>query len=117
MTAFGAAAVFLAKDINRKSLDVMLGFAAGVMFAAIYWSMLAPAMVIAAARHIPPWLPASVGFLAGGIFLRVIDRILPHLQLGSPIEKAVAARWKRRSSHYGHNCRFYSNDGTGRGAR
>lgn len=97
MTAFGASAVFLTKEINRKFLDVMLGFAAGVMIAAVYWSMLAPAMEIAVKRHILPWLPAAVGFLIGGIFLRGIDRLLPHLQLGFPMEKAegIKTHWHR----------------------
>lgn len=97
MTAFGAAAVFLAKEINRKFLDVMLGFAAGVMSAAIYWSMLAPAMKIAVNRHLPAWLPAAVGFLVGGVFLRGLDKILPHLQFGFPVEKAEGIRtpWHR----------------------
>jgi ZIP family zinc transporter len=97
MTAFGAAAVFLTKEINRKFLDVMLGFAAGVMLAAIYWSMLAPAMKIATTRHLAPWLPATIGFLVGGVFLRGIDRILPHLQLGFPMEKAegIKTHWHR----------------------
>ena len=44
MTALGAAAVFVKKDIGRKVLDIMLGFAAGVMIAASYWSLLAPAI-------------------------------------------------------------------------
>jgi ZIP family zinc transporter len=98
MTAFGAAAVFLTKEINRKFLDVMLGFAAGVMLAAIYWSMLAPAIKIATARQLPAWLPATIGFLVGGIFLRALDRILPHLQFGVPIEKAegIKTHWHRR---------------------
>jgi ZIP family zinc transporter len=97
MTALGAAAVFLRKEISRKFLDVMLGFAAGVMLAAVCWSMLVPAMKIAAARNLQPWIPAAIGFLIGGIFLRVIDRILPHLQLGSPIEKAegIKTHWHR----------------------
>ncbi len=97
MTAFGAAAVFLSKEINRKFFDVMLGFAAGVMLAAIYWSMLAPSMKIAVAMHLPPWLPATIGFLVGGVFLRVIDRILPHIQLGSSTEKVegVKTHWHR----------------------
>jgi ZIP family zinc transporter len=97
MTALGAATVFLTKEINRKFLDVMLGFAAGVMSAAVYWSMLAPAIEISVARHIPPWLPAAVGFLMGGIFLRVIDRLLPHLQFDFPIEKAegIKTPWPR----------------------
>ncbi len=98
MTAFGAAAVFLTKEISRKFLDVMLGFAAGVMLAAVYWSMLAPAMEIAVARHLPPWLPATVGFLAGGVFLRIIDKILPHLQFGFPIEKAEGIKTPWRST-------------------
>jgi ZIP family zinc transporter len=97
MTALGAAAVFLTKELNRKALDVMLGFAAGVMLAAIYWSMLTPAMEIALARNMPPWFPVSIGFLFGGIFLRLVDRMLPHLQLGSPIEKAegIKTHWRR----------------------
>ena len=97
MTGLGAAAVFLTKEINRKFLDVMLGFASGVMAAAVYWSMLAPAVAIAAARNLPPWLPAAVGFLAGGIFLRIIDRIIPHLQFDFPIEEAegIKTPWRR----------------------
>jgi len=97
MTALGASTIFLTKDINRTFLALMLGFAAGVMNAAIDWSMLAPAMAIAVNRNIIPWLPAAVGFLAGGIFLRILDRVLPHLQLDSPIEKAegVKTSWQR----------------------
>ena len=97
MTAFGAATVFLAKEINRKLLDVMLGFAAGVMSAAVYWSMLAPAMAIAKSRNLIPWLTLSIGFLLGGIFLRIIDRILPHLEFDFPIEKAegIKTPWGR----------------------
>ena len=97
MTALGAATVFLAKNINRKFLDAMLGFAAGVMSAAVCWSMLVPALAIATSNYKLPWLPVAVGFLAGGIFLRVIDKILPHLQLDSPLEKAegIKTSWRR----------------------
>jgi ZIP family zinc transporter len=97
MTALGAATVFLTKEINRKLLDVMLGFAAGIMLAAVYWSMLLPAMEIAKARHLPVWLPATVGFLLGGVLLRIIDRILPHLEFGVPIDKAegIKTHWHR----------------------
>jgi len=97
MTAFGAAAIFLTKDVERRILDVMLGFTAGVMSAAVYWSMLAPAFKIAAAGHSLPWVPVAVGFLVGGVFLRGLDKILPHLQLGVPIEKAegIKTRWHR----------------------
>ncbi|OGX14807.1 MAG: dihydroorotate dehydrogenase [Omnitrophica WOR_2 bacterium RBG_13_41_10] len=97
MTALGAAIVFFTKEVNRKFLDVMLGFAAGVMAAAVYWSMLAPAIKIATARNMIPWLPAAIGFLTGGIFLRVIDRILPHMQLSFPVEKVegIKTSWHR----------------------
>src|SRR3990167_363211 len=78
VTAFGASLVFMAKDVSTKVLDGVLGFAAGVMIAASYWSLLAPAIEMSEGRDIPMWLPALTGFLLGGIFLRVIDRILPH---------------------------------------
>jgi len=98
MTALGASTIFLTKNINRKFLDLMLGFAAGIMIAAIFWSMLMPSIAISVQRHITPfWFPAAVGFLAGGIFLRILDKVLPHLQLDSPIEKAegVKTSWQR----------------------
>ena len=97
LTALGAAAVFLVKGINRKLLDTMLGFAAGVMIAASYWSLLAPAIAMAEAQSIPGWIPAAVGFLLGGVFLRIIDRILPHLHLGLDMDQAegVSTTWKR----------------------
>lgn len=82
MTAFGAAAVFMARDISRRVLDAMLGFAGGVMIAASYWSLLAPAIEMSEGKDIPTWFPAVVGFLFGGIFLRIIDKVLPHLPLG-----------------------------------
>ena len=86
MTAAGAAAVFTAKDISRKVLDAMLGFAGGVMIAASYWSLLAPAIEMSEGKDIPSWVPAVVGFLIGGIFLRGVDKVLPHLHIGFPIE-------------------------------
>lgn len=97
MTALGAAGVFLTKEINRKFLDVMLGFAAGVMSAAVYWSMLAPALKVAAQSHNLFWLPVAIGFLFGGFALRGLDKILPHLQLGFPMEKAegIKTHWRR----------------------
>ena len=97
MTALGAAGVFLAKDISRKALDSMLGFAAGVMIAASFWSLLAPAIEMAQGQAIPAWIPAAAGFLLGGLFLRGIDQILPHLHLGLPVENAegIKTAWRR----------------------
>lgn len=88
VTALGASAVVFFNTINRKVLDGMLGFAAGVMIAASFWSLLAPAIEMTQNSGLPAWLPAAVGFLLGGVFLGGLDKILPHLHLGLPIEAA-----------------------------
>jgi ZIP family zinc transporter len=75
MTALGAGLVFFFKTINRKMLDSMLGFAAGVMIAASYWSLLAPAIEMAEESKLPAWVPATSGFLLGGAFLWIIDKL------------------------------------------
>jgi ZIP family zinc transporter len=97
MTALGAAVVFTARDISKRVLDTMLGFAGGVMIAASYWSLLAPAIAMSEGGNVPVWLPATVGFLIGAIFLRGIDMVLPHLHLGFPTEEAegVKTPWRR----------------------
>ncbi|MDD3627074.1 MAG: ZIP family metal transporter [bacterium] len=97
MTALGAGLVFLTKTINRKLLDFMLGFAGGVMIAASFWSLLAPAIKMSESGSLPSWLPPAIGFLSGGIVLRLIDYLLPHLHLGSPVEEAegIKTKWKR----------------------
>jgi ZIP family zinc transporter len=97
LTALGAAVVFPVRQLSRKTLDGMLGFAAGVMIAASYWSLLAPAIEMSEAMGVPSWLPAVIGFLAGAIFLRLIDWILPHLHTGLPTEKAegIKTGWQR----------------------
>lgn len=98
ITAFGASFVFFFKKMNQKVLDAMLGFAAGVMIAASYWSLLAPAIEMTEkAAKVPSWLPALIGFLGGGIFLWIVDRYLPHLHPGFEINQAegVPSSWKR----------------------
>lgn len=97
MTASGAAMVFFFRSIERKVLDSMLGFAAGVMIAASFWSLLAPAIDLAADLNIPHWLPAVSGFLLGGLFLWSVDKILPHLHIGLPTEDAegIKTSWQR----------------------
>lgn len=79
VTALGASGVFFSKKPNQKSLDVMLGFAGGVMLAASFWSLLAPAISTAEELGWPGWLPAAVGFLAGAVSLRLMDTAMPHL--------------------------------------
>ena len=97
VTALGAASVFTARDISRRVLDGMLGFAGGVMIAASYWSLLAPAIEMSEGKNIPAWVPAVVGFLLGGFFLRGIDVILPHLHLGFLTGEAEGLKtsWRR----------------------
>lgn len=97
MTAAGAATVFLTRDVNRGLLNAMLGFAAGVMIAASFWSLLAPAIAMSEGTGVPGWIPAVVGFLLGGAFLWAVDHILPHLHLGLPLEEAegIKTSWQR----------------------
>lgn len=97
LTTLGASLIFGFKTINRRVLDSMLGFAAGVMIAASFWSLLAPAIEMAEADGGPAWLPAVIGFLLGGIFLWSIDKVLPHLHIGYPIEEAegIKTKWQR----------------------
>jgi ZIP family zinc transporter len=97
VTALGAGLVFFFKTINRKVLDGMLGFAAGVMIAASYWSLLAPAIEMAEESSLPAWVPATVGFLLGGLFLYIADKIIPHLHLGFPSAEAEGPKtsWHR----------------------
>lgn len=82
MTAAGASLVFFFKEINRKVLDMMLGFAAGVMIAASFWSLLAPAIELSEASGGLPWLAPAIGFALGGLFLKLADTLMPHLHTG-----------------------------------
>jgi ZIP family zinc transporter len=77
VTAFGAAFVFFFKGMNRKVLDIALGFTGGVMIAASFWSLLNPAIELSDGD----WLPAAIGFLAGALFLFGLDKTLPHLHI------------------------------------
>lgn len=79
MTAAGAAGVFLQKEPSRRTLDMMLGFAAGVMIAASYWSLLAPAIAMSEGGALPAWVPATSGFLLGAFSLRLADKVIPHM--------------------------------------
>jgi ZIP family zinc transporter len=88
MTALGACFVFFVKSVNRKLFDTALGFAAGVMIAASFWSLLEPAIEMSEKLSIPSWIPPATGFILGAIFLRLIDMVLPHLHLQAPISKA-----------------------------
>ena len=97
VTAMGAALVFFFKTINETILNSMLGFASGIMIAASFWSLLNPAIEMASTMGIPPVLPAVTGFLAGGLFLFLVDRLLPHLHIGLETNQAegIKTSWQR----------------------
>lgn len=97
VTALGAGVVFFFTDVDRRLLDSMLGFAAGVMIAASFWSLLAPAIEISENQGVPGWIPAVIGFLAGGLFLRLIDSVLPHLHpaLANSEPEGIKTKWQR----------------------
>ncbi|AQQ71805.1 Zinc transporter ZupT [Limihaloglobus sulfuriphilus] len=97
VTALGAAAVFCTLKVNKKLMDFMLGFAAGVMIAASFWSLLAPAIEMSKELPIPSWVPAAVGFFLGGLVLRLIDMVLPHLHGGLSAGQAegIKTSWQR----------------------
>jgi len=97
VTAIGASLVFFFKAINKKVLNGMLGFAAGVMIAASFWSLLAPGIELAEELGQIPYVTAVVGFLLGGGFLYLVDKILPHLHLGLDTSEAegIKTHWQR----------------------
>ena len=86
LTAAGASLVFFFKNMNRQLFDGMLGFTGGVMIAASYWSLLAPAIEITPESNpgVPIWFPAAVGFLGGALFLFGLDKVMPHLHINFP---------------------------------
>lgn len=96
ITALGATLVFFFQRANRKALDAMLGFAAGIMIAASFWSLLAPAIELSRDRGVPHWVPPAVGFILGGFFIWVLDKILPHLHLDLPLESAEGLKSRFR---------------------
>jgi zinc transporter, ZIP family len=98
MTAAGAAFVFSAKKVGRRTLDMMMGFAAGVMIAASFWSLLGPAIEMSRGGRLPSWFPAVTGFLAGGVFLRGLDAVLPHLHIGFRCDEAEGPKTGWRCS-------------------
>jgi len=95
--ALGSAFVFAKKEFSQKLLDFMLGFAAGIMIAASFWSLLEPSIEISSGSGLFSLFPAASGFLMGAVFLRILDRIIPHLHLGFDTEEieGIKTSWKR----------------------
>ena len=103
LTAIGAGLVFFFKESNRKVLDAALGFTGGVMIAASFWSLLAPAIEYVEMQKemgltsMRSWFAPAVGFLLGALFLYALDKLIPHLHLFKKIEEAEGpkTKWKK----------------------
>ena len=95
LTAFGASFVFFFKNMNRVVLDGMLGFTGGVMVAASFWSLLAPAIEMTEGNGFMKVIPAAVGFLLGAIFIFGLDKVLPHLHINFKETEGIKSPWQR----------------------
>lgn len=95
-TTLGAAMVFLMKNkMNAKVEKLLLGFASGVMIAASIWSLIIPSIDMAKEQGKIAWIPASIGFLLGIVFLLVLDSVIPHLHLESDKPEGVKSKLKK----------------------
>jgi ZIP family zinc transporter len=99
LTGLGAGLVFFIKDLNRKVLDGMLGFTGGVMIAASFWSLLAPAIEMSHGDGFAKAMPAAIGFALGALFLYGLDQLLPHLHINFPKARAegIQTTWHRQT--------------------
>jgi ZIP family zinc transporter len=95
LTAFGASFVFFFKNMNRVVLDGMLGFTGGVMVAASFWSLLAPAIEMSKGEGFIKVIPAAVGFALGALFIFGLDKVLPHLHINFKETEGVKSPWQR----------------------
>jgi zinc transporter, ZIP family len=97
VTALGASIVIFTSRVSQAYMDGSLGLAAGVMIAASFWSLLQPSieMAVQAGYGAYKWVPPVVGFVAGAAFLRVVDRLLPHLHRGLSVAEGPKTAWRR----------------------
>ncbi|MBN8565589.1 MAG: ZIP family metal transporter [Flavobacteriales bacterium] len=95
LTALGASVVFFFKTMNRAALDGMLGFTGGVMVAASYWSLLAPAIAMSEGEGFAKVMPAAIGFMLGAFFLFGLDKVLPHLHINFKETEGVKSPWQK----------------------
>jgi ZIP family zinc transporter len=97
LTALGAALVLFTRRVSRRYMDASVGFAAGVMTAASFWSFLAPSIEYAEDLGYGSlrWIPPLIGFLLGAVFLRVMDQVLPHMHPDMRTVEGVDTAWRR----------------------
>lgn len=86
VTAIGASLVFFFKKIHKNLMDGMLGFAAGVMIAASFFSLIAPAITMAENLNLIPWLVTFIGFFCGGLLLFIGDKIYDIYEKKHPVK-------------------------------
>lgn len=94
VTCIGAALVFFFKKVNKNVMDAMLGFAAGVMISASFWSLLLPSIEMAKNLNMIPWIIAFIGFFTGGLLLFIGDKIFNHF------DKKYSKKFKKDKSSF-----------------
>lgn len=95
-TALGSGMVFFMKnEMSKKVEKILLGFAAGVMIAASIWSLLIPSINMAEEQGKIAWIPATIGFLLGIVFLLTLDSLIPHLHLESNKPEGIKSKLKK----------------------
>lgn len=95
VTALGASSVYLFNTMKRSILDGMLGFTGGVMVAASFWSLLAPAIDMSEGEGMIRVVPAAVGFLFGALFIFMLDKVLPHMHINFTESEGTPTQLKR----------------------
>lgn len=95
ITAIGASLVYFFKKINKNLMDGMLGFAAGVMIAASFFSLIAPAITMAENLNLTPWLITFLGFFSGGLLLFIGDKLYDLYEKRHPLKKEKKVSLKR----------------------
>jgi len=95
LTGLGASLVFFFKTMNRAVLDGMLGFTGGVMVAASFWSLLAPAIEMSSGEGFTKVMPAAIGFFLGALFLFGLDKVLPHIHINFKEAEGIKTPWHK----------------------
>jgi ZIP family zinc transporter len=95
ITALGASLVFFFKKMNRAFFDGMLGFTGGVMIAASFWSLLAPAIEMSEGDGFTKVFPSAIGFFLGALFLFGLDKVLPHIHINFRETEGIKTPWHK----------------------
>lgn len=90
-----ASALLLGESHASRFQNTLLGFASGVMVAAAVWSLLIPAIEFSEQGGGSGWIPAAIGFLAGMMFMLLLDHFTPHLHIGSESPEGMPSKLGR----------------------